>query len=35
MGYELELRKEAIRLTKEQGMAIQQAMWTAYGDQQH
>ena len=35
MGYELELRKEAIRLTKEQGMAMKQAMWTAYGDQQH
>ena len=35
MGYELELRKEAIRLTKEQRMSIQQAMWTAYREKQH
>ena len=35
MGYELELRREAIRLTKEQRMSIQQAMWAAYRDQQH
>ena len=35
VGYELELRKEAIRLVREQSMSIQQAMWTAYRDQQH
>ena len=35
MGYELELRKESIRLVREQNMSIQQAMRTAYRDQQH
>ena len=35
MGYELELRKKAIRLTREQSMSIQQSMWTAYRDQRH
>ena len=35
MGYELELRRETMRLTKEQRMSIQQAMWASYRDQQH
>ena len=35
IGYELELWKEAIRLTRGQSMSIQQAMWKAYRDQQH
>ena len=34
LGYELELCREAVRLTKEQRKSIQQAMWGAR-DQQH
>ena len=35
MGYELELRREAIRYTRERGMAIQEALWAAYHDEHH
>ena len=35
LSYELEIRREAIRLTREQRMPIQQAMWAAYRDQPH
>ena len=35
LGYELELRREAIRLTKEQHVSIQRAMWAAHLDKQH
>ena len=31
MGYELELLREAIKYTRERGMAIQEALWAAYG----
>ena len=30
LGYELDLRREAVKLTKEQWMSIQQAMWAVY-----
>ena len=35
MGYELELRREAIKCTREQGMAIQEALWAAYHNDHH
>ena len=35
VGYEPELREEAIRLIREKKMSIQQAMWTVCRDQQH
>ena len=34
LGYELELLREAVELTKEQRMSIQQARWAAFHDQQ-
>ena len=35
MGYELELRREAIKYTRERGMAIQEALWFAYHNEHH
>ena len=35
MGYEHELRKEALRLARERGFPIQRALWAAYNDSQH
>ena len=35
MRYELELRREAIKYTRERGMAIQEALWPAYHDEHH
>ena len=35
MGYELELRREAIKYTRERGMAIQEALWSAYHNEHH
>ena len=32
MGYEHELRKEALRLVKEKGLSIQRSLWAAYND---
>ena len=35
MGYELELRREAIKYTRERAMAIQEALWAAYNNEHH
>ena len=35
LEYEFRLRKEALRLIREQGLSIQRALWTAYEDPQH
>ena len=35
MGYELELRREAIKNTRESGMAIHGALWSAYHNEHH
>ena len=35
MGYEHELRKEALRLAREKGFPIQHALWAAYNDSHH
>ena len=35
LEYEFQLRKEACRLIREQGLPIQRALWAAYQDPQH
>ena len=35
MGYEFELRKEALRLVREKGFSIQRALWGAYNNESH
>ena len=35
MGYEHELRKEALRLVTEKGLSIQRSLWAAYNDSHH
>lgn len=35
MGYEFELRKEALRLVREKGFSIQRALWGAYNNDTH
>ena len=35
LEYEFQLRKEALRLIRDQGVSIQQALWPAYADPQH
>ena len=35
LEYEFQLRKEALRLIRDQGVSIQQALWAAYEDPQH
>ena len=34
-GYELQLRKEALRLVREAKYSIEKALWTAYNNQHH
>ena len=35
MGFELELRREAIKYTRERGMSIQEALWAVYRNDHH
>ena len=35
MGFELELRREAIRYTRDRGMSIQEALWAVYRNAHH
>ena len=35
LEHEFQLRKEALRLIRDQGVSIQQALWAAYADPQH
>ena len=35
LSFELELRKEAIKLCKEQAFGIQAALWSALRDKEH
>ena len=35
MGYEHELRKEALRLVREKGLSFQRSLWAAYNDPHH
>ena len=35
LEYEFQFRKEALRLIRDQGVSIQQALWAAYADPQH
>ena len=35
LEYDFQLRKEALRLIRDHGVSIQQALWAAYADPQH
>ena len=35
MGYEVELRREAVKYTRERSMAIQEALWAAHHNEHH